>query len=132
MSEMTKLEKLGKIRTLLISASIILISLHTIITYQLAHEGPVVKKLIQQIIRFGLTITLLYFLYKGNKWVRNIGLVLFALAFLGAIAGIFTTNSDLISKTPLIVMALIYGLAVYFFGFSTEYAVFREYQRDKT
>ena len=55
---MNELTKLGKKRTILISISILLVSIHTIYFYHSVKPEIETKKLIQQIIRLLLTIGL--------------------------------------------------------------------------
>jgi len=128
---MNDIEKAGKKNTILISISILLVSLHTIYFYQSVHPEIDTKKLIQQIIRFALTAGLLYAIYIGKNWARIIALILFSLAILGAIYGVFTIQ-DNINKIPFIVMIFVYGLALYHFGFSSSFSAFKKFQQKQT
>ncbi|WOI23883.1 hypothetical protein [Nonlabens ulvanivorans] len=74
---MNELEQLGKRRTILISISILLVSLHTIYFYQSALPEIDTSKLIQQGIRFILTVVLLIFVFQAKQWARIIAIVLF-------------------------------------------------------
>jgi fatty acid desaturase len=121
--------KTGKKRTILISISILLVSLHTIYFYHAVRPEIETKKLIQQIIRFLLTIGLLVLVYKGKKWAKIVSIILFSLAILGALIGLVTIGSEsFVNKVPLLVMILIYSVAVYHFGFSKSFNAFFEHQ----
>jgi hypothetical protein len=100
---MTELIKTGKKRTILISISILLVSIHTIYFYHAVRPDIETTKLIQQGIRFLLTVGLLVFIYKGKKWAKIVSIVLFSLAVLGALVGLFTIDSEsVINKLPVI------------------------------
>lgn len=125
---MEELIKKGRQRTILISISILLVSIHTIYFYHAARPEIEIKKLIQQGIRFLLTIGLLIVTYKGKKWARITSIVLFSLAILGAVIGIATIEGPFVNKIPFLVMVFIYSLAVYHFGVSKSYKAFFEFQ----
>ena len=118
---MNELAKIGKKNTILISISIILVSLFTIYSYNRNVPFVETKKIIQQAIRFILTIVLLYFLYLGREWARKTILVLFTLAILFAIVSLLSINATFLAKTPLFVMIFVYSTALYHFGFSKSY-----------
>lgn len=128
---MNDLEKAGKKNTILISISILLVSLHTIYFYQSVQPEIDTKKLVQQIIRFSLTASLLYAIYIGKNWAKNIALVLFSLGILGAIYGLFTIQADTINKIPFMVMAFVYCMALFHFGFSSSFNAFQKFQQTK-
>lgn len=128
---MNELIKTGKKRTQLLSVSILLISIYTIYSYHSFLPEIEMAKLIRQIIRFSLTIGLLYMIYKGKKWAKVIGIILFSLAILVALFGILTTEAPLINKAPLFVMVFVYSIAVYHFGISKSYQAFFEYQNEE-
>lgn len=125
---MNTLQKTGQKRTILISISIVLVSIHTIYFYHSLMPEFEVKKLIQQGVRFLLTIGLLFMIYKGKNWARILGVLLFAIAALTAIYSIFTVNTSLINKTPFMVMSFVYSVAVYHFYFSKSFKSFVEFQ----
>ncbi|WP_339833632.1 hypothetical protein [uncultured Flavobacterium sp.] len=129
---MNELEKSGKMKTILLAISILLISIHTIYFYHSIRPEFETKKIIQQIIRFSLTFALLYFVYVGKKWAKNISIILFSIGLLGAIYA-FSSNEELplILKTPFIVMTLVYSIAIYHFAFSKSFKAFFEYQNNK-
>lgn len=129
---MNELEKSGKIKTILLAISILLISIHTIYFYHSIRPEFETKKFIQQIIRFSLTFALLYYVYIGKKWAKNISIILFSIGLLGAIYA-FSSNEELplILKTSFIVMTLVYSIAIYHFAFSKSFKAFFEYQNNK-
>ena len=128
---MNKLIKLGKKRTLLISISILIVSIHTIYLYHIVRPEIDIKKLIQQIIRFGLTFGLLYAVYKGKKWAKVTSLILFSLALLIALFTLGTIDSPFVNKIPLLVMIIVYSTAIYYFGFAKSFKAFYEFQNEK-
>ena len=125
---MTELVKIGRKRTILISISILLVSIHTIYFYHAVRPEIEIKKLIQQRIRFLLPMGLLIVTYKGKKWAKITSIVLFLLAVLGSLIGIATLEASFVNKIPLLVMIFVYSVAVYHFGFSESYKAFFEYQ----
>lgn len=129
---MNELISIGKRRTILISISILLISLHTIYFYHAVRPEIETEKLFQQILRFLLTAGLLVMVYKGKKWAKNVSIVLFSIGIIGALVGILAVEGVLVNKIPLFVMAFIYSVAVYHFGFSKDYKAFFEYQNKGT
>lgn len=120
---MNELAHKGKIMTIRVFASMLLISIYTIVTYNILVPNVETKKIIQQIVRFALTVLIMYFIFKGMNWAKNIMSVLCAVAILGGLFAIFTPLS-LIQKLPLLVLVLIYSFAFYHFNFSKS---FKEY-----
>jgi hypothetical protein len=128
---MNELIKTGKKRTILISISVLLVSLHTIYFYHAVRPEIETKKLIQQIVRFLLTAGLLIAVFKGKKWAKIVSIVLFSLAILGAIAAMVAIESgSFVNKTPLLVMIFVYSVAVYHFGFSKSFKAFFDHQNE--
>ena len=127
---MNELIKLGRRRTILVSISILIISIHTIYFYQSERPEIEVKKLIQQIIRFLLTFGLLAMVYKGKNWAKNIALILFSFAVIGAFFSLITIDNSLNNKTPLLVMIFVYSIAIYHFGFAKSFKAFFKYQNN--
>ncbi len=121
---MNEVAKTGKRRTLLISVSILLVSIHTIYFYHAVRLDIDAKKLIQQIVRFLLTGGLLVLVYKGKTWAKNVSLVLFSLATISSLIGLFTLETNLVNKVPLMVMVFVYTLSTYHFGFSKSFKAF--------
>lgn len=126
---MDDLIALGKRRTILVSISVLLVSIHTIYFYHVSMDEVDTKKIIQQSIRFLLTIGLLIMVYKGKKWARIVAIVLFSLAGIAALISIVSINSTLVSKIPLMVMTFVYGMAIYHFGFSKSFKAFYDQQQ---
>ena len=131
MVEMNTLEKLGRKRTILISISILLVSLHTIYFYHAVFPNAETKKVVQQIIRFLLTIWLLILIYKGTNWARIATIILAVIAVIGTLISIFTLEQELVLKIPLFVMAFVNSMTIYFLGFSKSYKAFAIYQQMK-
>jgi hypothetical protein len=129
---MNELIKLGKKRTILISISILLVSIHTIYFYHSVRPEIETTKLIQQIIRFLLTVGLLAMIYKGKNWAKIVSLILFPLGLLGALVGLGTLDAPFINKVPLLVMTLIYSIAIYHFGFAKSFKAFSKYQNNES
>lgn len=125
---MNELAKIGKKRTILISISILLVSIHTIYFYHSVRPEIESKKLIQQIIRFSLTIGLLIVVYKGKNWAKIVSIILFSLALLGALVGLGTLDTPFINKVPLLVMIFVYSMAIYHFGFAKSFKEFFKFQ----
>lgn len=128
---MNELIKLGKKRTILISISILLVSIHTIYFYHSVRPEIETKKLIQQLVRFSLTFGLLYAVYKGKKWAKTLSIILFSLALLGALVAVGTIDKPFINKVPLFVMIFVYSMAIHHFGFSENYKAFFNFQNGK-
>lgn len=125
---MNELTKIGKKRTILLSISILLVSIHTIYFYHSVRPEIELKKLIQQLIRFSLTIGLLIMVYKGKNWAKIVSLILFSLALLGALIGLGTLETSFMNKIPLIVMIFVYSMAIYHFGFAKSFKEFFKFQ----
>jgi hypothetical protein len=125
---MNELTKIGKKRTILISISILLVSIHTIYFYHSVRPEIESKKLIQQIIRFSLTIGLLIMVYKGKNWAKIVSIILFSLALLGALVGLGTLDTPFMNKIPLLVMIFVYSMAIYHFGFAKSFKEFLKFQ----
>lgn len=88
----------GRKRTILLAISVLLVSLNTIYYYHYVRPEIDTKKLIQQLVRFSLTIGLMYAIFIGKKWARIVGVILFSLGSLGAIAGLLNTQIPLSIK----------------------------------
>ena len=125
---MNILEAIGKKRTIQISISILLVSIHTIYFYHSVKEDFDTTKFATQMIRFALTGLLLFFLYKGHKWAKIVSIILFSLAAIGAIVGLFLVETDIINKIPFLVMIFVYSMAIYHFAFAESFKAFYEYQ----
>lgn len=123
---MNKQARIGERITIMISISILLLSLYTSINLYVANPELSIGKLISNIIRFLLTLGLLNMIYKGKKWARIVGLILF---LFGLLAALIQMNIPLpwIYKLPLIVMAVVYFIAILHFGFSKYFKAFYSY-----
>ena len=129
--EINNLEKLGRKRTILISISILLVSLHTIYYYHLVMPEVEMKKIVQQLIRFLLTIWLLILIYKGKNWARIVTIILAFVAVVGSIISMFAINQVFVLKIPFLIMTFVNIMAIYFFGFSKSFKAFATYQKKK-
>lgn len=129
--EMNFIEKIGQKRTILISISILLVSLHTIYFYNSVIPEIGTKKLIQQIVRFILTIGLLVMVYKGKSWARIVSIILFSLGVVGSFFGIIAISQPIALKIPLIVMVIVYSFALYHFWLSKSFKAFFAFQNTK-
>ena len=125
---MNELAELGKKRTILISISILLVSIHTIYFYHSVRPEIEISKLIQQIIQFSLTVGLLLMVYKGKNWAKVLSIILFSLALLVALVSLVTLDTHFINKIPLLVMVFVYSMAIYHFGFAKNFKAFFNYQ----
>lgn len=128
---MNELSKLGQRRTILLSISVLLVSVYTILLYHFGRPELENKKVIQQVVRFTLTVGLLVMVYKGKKWAKIISIVLFALGFLTALVGFLTLQTPLINKIPILVMMFVYVMSIYHFGFAHSFKAFNKYQNSK-
>ena len=128
---MNMLAEIGKKRTILISISILLVSIHTIYFYHSVKSKIETKKLIQQIIRFSLTVGLLYLVYKGKNWARILSIILFTIGVIGAVISLFTIEIPIINKAHFIIMTFVYSIAIYHFSISRNFKEFFEYQNNK-
>lgn len=122
---MNPIQKKGQKQTIQVSISILLVSVNTIYSY-ISKLGT--DRILEQGIRFVLTVALLVVLYKGKKWARVVALFLFGIAIFRAIGGLFIVEADLLAKVPVIVMITVYSVAIYHFGASDYYMAFARYQ----
>ena len=127
---MTELARRGKMFTIRVFASILLISIYVIVSYNIVIDNVETKKIIQQIIRFALTITLMYFVFRGKKLAVQIFTVLFSVAI---IQGLFTLfgATPFIGKIPILIMTIIYSLAIYHLNFSKSFKEYFDYLSSK-
>src|SRR5690606_28123599 len=129
---MNELAKIGKKRTILISISVLLVSIHTIYFYHAVRPEIDSAKLFQQVIRFSLTIGLLIMVYKGKNWAKIVCIVLFSLALVGALIGLGSLDTPFINKVPLLVMIFVYSMAIYHFGFAKSFKEFFKFQNTES
>ncbi len=126
---MEDLVPIGRRRTIWISIAVLFVSLHAIYFYNVTVPDVPTKKIIQQIIRFILTVLLLVLVYKGREWARWMAVVLFAIGAIGALISVFAVNVSSIAKVPLIVMVIVFSASAYHFAFSNSFKAFFEHQR---
>ena len=127
---MNELARHGRGQTIAISISIILISMFVIAFYHIPQDSVDPKKFFQQIVRFVLTLALLYFLFKGKNWARITLLVLFLLAILSGLILLFIPF-PVAAKIPILVMIIIYGLGTYKLYFSKSFKAYFTYLNTK-
>lgn len=120
---MNELAKKGKFTTIRIFASVLLISIYVIVSYNILLDNVETSKIIQQIIRFCLTVLLMYFIFKGKRWAVMVFTALFSIAAVGAFFSLFK-DIPFWGKTPFAVMVLIYTAAIVHLNFSKS---FKEY-----
>ncbi|OXB16026.1 hypothetical protein B0A68_07085 [Flavobacterium reichenbachii] len=109
-----------------------MISLYSTYIYQSVQPEIEIKKLISGIVRFFLTIGLLYLIYIGKNWARILIIILFTIANIIALISLFTIEAPVINKTPIIVMIFIYTISTHHFTLSKSFKAFFEYQKTKT
>ncbi len=130
---MNALERTGKRRTIRLSASILLLSVWSTYFYQSVQPEINFPKLFSQIVRFILTVLLLFFVYKGNKWARIIALILFSAGLILAVIAVFTIpHQSFSTEIPFYVMIIVYADTLFHFGFSRSFKAFMAYQNHKT
>lgn len=105
-----------------------MVSLHIIYNYNSVFVDVEAKKVGQQIVRFVLTIGILIMVYKGKNWARITLLVLFSVVNILALISLFTIEYEILARTPIIVMIIVYSVAIYHFGFSRSFKAFSLYQ----
>ncbi len=125
---MTELVKQGKQRTIGVAISMLTVSLIGIILYHLSNSDVGSIKVLSQIIRFSLTIALLVEAYKGKKWAKVVTIILACLAVLTSIGAFIGLEGSLLRKIPFIIMAVVYGITIYHFGFSKSFKAFYAFQ----
>lgn len=123
---MNQLAKKGRNQAISLVFSVLLISMFTIAFYSIRTDSVDAKKLVQQIIRFGLTLLLIYFLFQGKNWARITMIVLFLLGAIAALAALLLPV-PMLAKTPFLVMALIYSLGAYLLYFSRAFKAYFDY-----
>lgn len=120
---MNDLARKGKIFTIRVFASVLLLSLYIIVSYNIIIDNMEVGKLIQQIIRFGLTLLLMYLILKGKSWAIFALTVLSIISAIGALISLFG-EFPLLGKGLFLTILLIHSLVIYHLNFSKS---FKEY-----
>ncbi len=127
---MNELARQGRSQTIAISISIILISMFVIAFYHIPQDSVDPKKFFQQIVRFVLTLALLYFLFQGKNWARITMLFLFLLTILSGLILLFIPF-PVAGKIPILVMIITYGLGAYNLYFSKSFKAYFTYLNSK-
>lgn len=128
---MTELAKIGKKQTIFVFISILIISLYSTYIYQSVQSQIDTKNLISGIIRFLLTIGLLYPIYIGKKWAKILTIILFSISNVILLISLFSIETPLINKVPMIVTTIVYSFSLYHFTISKTFKAFFEYQNNK-
>ncbi len=86
-------------------------------------------KLTQQLVRLVLTIVLMYFIFKGEKWAVQVLTFLLVLGIFMGVVLLFGSvgSSPFIAQIPLWVMLFIYARAVYHLYFSASFQEYFDY-----
>ncbi len=130
---------IGRKRTLWISGTILFVSVYLIsfFFYLSSKHEIYYKNLFNDIIKEGLIFLffsfLLTFTYKGNKWAKNILLIIFLIKIyysLQVIAYVSTVLSDLsrFNINFLLIKVVVYSIAILHFCFSKSFKVFAKHQ----
>lgn len=128
---MNELALIGRNHTIRVFASILLISIYSIVTSNIAADSIESNKIVQQIVRFGLTVMLMYFIFKGKKWAAIVLSVLCVLAVILAVISLFLPV-PLPAKIPMVVMIFIYSMTVYHLNFSNSFKEYFHYLKTKS
>ena len=123
---MNEFEKKGRNDILRSLASMLLFSIYVLVTYHVALGYIDKSKLVVQVIRLVLTGLMLYLVFKGYSWARNLFSVLTALSMLILIPAIFN-DSAIENKIPLFTGLIIYSLALYRVNFLASAKAYFEY-----
>ncbi|MDQ0967939.1 hypothetical protein QFZ20_003342 [Flavobacterium sp. W4I14] len=123
---MDEFEKKGRNDILRSLASMLLFSIYVLVTYHVALGYIDKSKLVVQVIRLVLTGLMLYLVFKGYSWARNLFSVLTALSMLILIPAIFN-DSAIENKIPLFTGLIIYSLALYRVNFLASAKAYFEY-----
>ncbi|CAH0319314.1 hypothetical protein SRABI27_05187 [Pedobacter sp. Bi27] len=123
---MNEFEKKGRNDILRSLASMFLFSIYVLVTYHVALGYIDKSKLIVQIIRLVLTVLMLYLVFKGHSWARNLFSALTVLSMLILIPAIFSDNA-IENKIPLFTGLIIYSLALYRVNFLASAKAYFEY-----
>ena len=125
---MTELVKQGKQRTINISVGVLIVSLLSIVMHHMSTEDVGLVKMISEGIRFALTAALLKEAFRGKRWARVILMIVCLIATVSSIGTFFSSEADFINKLPFLIMAIVYAVAFYHFGFSKPFKAFYEHQ----
>lgn len=128
-NEMSQSARIGRKRILLLFASMLILSITNIYNYQDTFGGDI-SKLYQQIIRFVLTVLLMWAILEGRRWAKILMTVLLTLAIILGIYAFFIP-STLNQMIPFIVMIFIYTLAVCYLNFSEDFKEYLEFKKSQ-
>ena len=104
--------------------AILLITVWVMIWYQIQVEGIDFPRLLQQLVRLVLVLTLIYFTWKGKLWGKVALAFMLLIGALASMVGWLDNPGDWTPKAPLIAMAFIYGFGFYFILFSKNFNLF--------
>ncbi|WP_299609162.1 hypothetical protein [uncultured Aquimarina sp.] len=131
---MNTLINIGKNRTILISLLILIVSVISVYLYSFGMLGFESTRFIKQLIRFVATAFLLAMIYKGKNWAKITAIILFSLTILGILVALSSSQMiliPLIDKIVFGIIALVYAMAIYYFGFAKSFKAFFRYQNSK-
>ncbi len=114
---MNELEKQGRNDILRSLASNILFSIYVSVSYHISLGYVDGSKLVVHIVRFLLTLIILYLVFQGYSWARNLFSVLIAIGIVMLVPPVFN-DVPLVNKIPLFTGLLIYSLTLYRLNFS--------------
>lgn len=126
---MDELEKQGRNDVLRSLASIILFSIYVSVTYHVALGQIDKTKLVVHIVRFSFTLLILYLIFQGYSWARNLFTVLAALGIIMLILPLFN-DLPIINKIPLLSGLVVYSLAIYRLNFSATVKAYFSYKNE--
>jgi peptidoglycan/LPS O-acetylase OafA/YrhL len=107
----------------------VVVSFLTIVFYVSANGT---QKILTQIVRFGLTLLLGYFLFQGRNAAKWITIVLSALATIMAIPGIMLVTTSISVGLISLIYFVVYGLTTMFLLFSKDVKEFLDSKKSQT
>lgn len=111
-------------------ASVLLLSIYITVTYHLTLGHVETGKLIQQIIRFILTVLVMFLILKGYKWAKYLLSILFVIGIFMAIPSL-SASVPFVNKIPVISLVIIYSLTVYRLIFSLNCIAYFKHMAEK-
>ncbi|MGY3795186.1 hypothetical protein [Aquimarina sp. 433] len=124
---MNTLINIGKDRTILISLLVLIVSVISVYLYSFGMLGF-------ESTRFVATAFLLIMIYKGKNWAKITAIILFSLTILGILVALSSSQMiiiPLIDKIVSGIIALVYAMAIYYFGFAKSFKTFVRHQNSK-
>lgn len=128
---MNELAKQGRNKALSIFLSVVLISIYTIVTYNILAENIETKKITQQIVRFLLTLVLIYSVMKGKNWAIISMSILLSLGILLSLIALLAIGTAP-GMIPLLVTIYIYSMAIYHLNFTKSFKAYLNYLKEKS